>query len=351
MNIPHKILVLRFSSIGDIVLSSPLLRCLRSSFPHSQIDYVTRKEYADLVRFNQNLNYTYEFDADTGLPGLHALRRKIRRESYDLFVDIHGSLRSRYIRAFPGSAAVAVVNKHERERAFLIKTKKDIYKGIVPVSARYLEAVAPLGVTDDGKGTELHIPDEIQFGISGKMAALRLNQFETVVGLCPSARHATKRWPLERYAELGIQLARTSKAKVILFGGSADVATCSAVAERIGEQVGKEQVTNFGGQLALLETASAMDYCDVVVTNDSGLMHIADARQRNLVAIFGSTVRQFGFFPQGSNSVVIENTGLYCRPCSHVGRPSCPEGHFRCMVDITVDEVLRNTAQLLARGR
>ncbi len=350
MNTPGKILVLRFSSIGDIVLSSPLLRCLRTRFPGSQIDYATRREYAGLVRSNQNINYTYEFDANGGFPALHALRKRIRAEGYDLIVDIHGSLRSRYVRAFPGRAEVVTVNKREKERAALIRLKKDIYRGIVPVSRRYLEAVEPLGVADDGKGTELFIPDEILFGVSGRMSNLKLNRFESVIGLCPSARHATKRWPLERFGELGARCIRDMDAAVLLFGGTADVKDCESLAGMIEEKAGTGRVTDLSGKLSLLETAAAMDYCDAVVSNDSGLMHIADARQRNLVAIFGSTVRQFGFFPQGKNSVVVETAGLYCRPCSHIGRDSCPEGHFRCMKDIQVDEVMARTGQMLGRG-
>jgi lipopolysaccharide heptosyltransferase II len=306
MNTPNKILVLRFSSIGDIVLSSPLLRALRTRFPKSQIDYVTRKEYAELVRSNQNINYTYEFDTAEGFNGLRALKKRIQKEGYDLLVDIHGSLRSRYVRAFMGTAHVVTVDKREKERAALIKLKKDLYKENVPVSQRYIEAVAQFGVKDDGKGLELHIPDEILFGVSGRMAGMNLNQLEKVVGFCPTARHATKCWPKDRFIELGVRCARDRDSTVLLFGGTADKDYCESVAHAVDRVVGSGRINNLSGQFSLLETAAAMDFCDVVVTNDSGLMHIAEARQRNLVAVFGSTVRQFGFFPQNKNSVVVE---------------------------------------------
>jgi lipopolysaccharide heptosyltransferase II len=344
MNTPNKILVLRFSSIGDIVLSTPLLRALRTKFPKSQIDYVTRKEYAELVRSNQNINYTYEFDTANGLNGLRALKKRIKGEGYDLLVDIHGSLRSRYVRAFVGPAHVVIVNKREKERTALVKHKKDLYSDVVPVSQRYIEPVEPLGVIDDGKGLELHIPDEILFGVSGKMAGLKLNQYEKVVGLCPTARHHTKCWPRERFIELALRCTRDRGAKVLLFGGKADTDYCDSMAKAID---GTGRASSLSGQFSLLETAAAMDFCDVIVTNDSGLMHIAEARQRNLVAIFGSTVRQFGFFPQNKNSIVIEREGLYCRPCSHIGRSSCPEKHFRCMNEIGVDEVFKQTDRML----
>lgn len=347
MNTLQKILVLRFSSIGDIILSSPLLRVIRARFPKSQIDYVTRKEYAELVRSNQNINYTYEFDAGEGFNGLRALKKRIRSEGYGLLVDIHGSLRSRYICAFRDSAQVVRVDKREKERVALVRLKKDTYRDDIPVSRRYIEVVEQFGIRDDGKGTELHIPDEVLFGIGARMSALKLNRHEKAVGLCPTARHATKRWPQERFVELGIRSARSFDAKVLVFGGSSDAQFCDAVVRDINTAAGAERASNLSGSLSLLETAAVMDYCDVVITNDSGLMHIADARHRSLVAIFGSTVRQFGFFPQGRNSVVIENVGLYCRPCSHIGRSSCPEKHFRCMNDISVETVLEQTQRMI----
>ena len=347
MNTPKKILVLRFSSIGDIVLSTPLLRVLRTRFPKSQIDFVTRKEYAELVRSNQNINYTYEFDAADGFNGLRILKKRIQAENYDLLVDIHGSLRSRYIRAFMGPAHVMTIDKREKERSALINLKKNLYKDVVPVSQRYIESVESFGVKNDGKGPELHIPDEVQFAVSGRMAVLKLNQFEKVVGLCPTARHFTKCWPMDRYIELGVRCVRDRDAKILLFGGKGDTGYTDAIAKAIDDHTGIGRTTNLSGNYSLLESAAAMDFCDVVVTNDSGLMHIAEARQRNLVALFGSTVRQFGFFPQNKNSTVIERHGLYCRPCSHIGRSSCPEKHFRCMDEISVDEVFEHTDRLM----
>ncbi len=346
MNTPEKILVLRFSSIGDIILSSPLLRVLRKRFPQSQIDYATRKDYAELIRFNQNINFTYEFDVSGGFLGLMALRRRIRKEGYDLLVDIHGSLRSLFLTALPGTSGVVRVNKRKKERAALVQHKKDLYGEIVPVSKRYIEAVARLGVEDDGKGTEIHIPDAVLSSTSGKMARLRLNEFEKVIGLCPTARHATKRWLKDRFVGLGVKLAREWGAKILLFGGPADVDYCSDLAMSVETEAGLGCMSNLCGQLSLLETAAAMDFCDLVVTNDSGLMHIAEARQRNLVAIFGSTVRQFGFFPQNTNSTVVERLGLYCRPCSSIGRESCPEKHFRCIKEISIDDVYRQCEKI-----
>jgi heptosyltransferase-2 len=339
MDTINKTLVIRFSSIGDIILSSPLLRVLRARFPDGQIDYVTRNEYAELVKSNQNLNYTYEFDAMQGFEGLRVLKRKVRAEGYDLIIDIHDSLRSKYLRSIRGPKHVAVVNKRVIERTMLVKLKKNIYKKVASIADRYIEPLRQYGIVNDGKGLELHIPDEILFGVSAKMAKLQLNGFERVIGLCPGARHFTKRWPVERFAVVGVRGAREAGAKLLVFGGPDEVDLCTTLVDRINEQAGDGRATHFCGQLSLLETAATMGFCDLIITNDSGLMHIATAMHRKVVAIFGSTVREFGFFPYEENAVVLERSGLYCRPCSHIGRSECPEEHFRCLREISVEEV------------
>lgn len=347
MLVPSKTLVIRFSSIGDIVLASPLLRGLRTSFPDSQIDFLTKKEYAELVRNNQNLNYTHEFDAGEGFDGLRRLKRRIKEERYDLIVDIHGSLRSRFIRAIRSVPAVVRVDKRIRERTALVRLKKNLYEGVVSVADRYLETVRDLGVVDDGKGLELFITDEILFGMNGRMATYKLHRYEKVFGLCPGAKHMTKQWPRERYAELGSRLVAAYDGAVVLFGGPAEKELNAWIAADIGGSADPERVIDLTGTCSLMESAAAMEYVDAVVTNDSGLMHIAVAREKPVVALFGSTVREFGFFPVSGRSVVLEVAGLACRPCSHIGKASCPEGHFRCMLDQSVDNVMGAVARAL----
>ncbi|MBI3005335.1 MAG: lipopolysaccharide heptosyltransferase II [Ignavibacteriales bacterium] len=347
MNAKSKTLVIRFSSVGDIVLSTPLLRVLRKRFPEGQVDYVTRKEYAELVRSNHNLNVTYEYDAATGFAGLRKLKQRIVAEKYDLIVDIHDSLRSKYLRSFRAGTETVAINKRKFERYMLVQRKENLYKEVVSVADRYIEPLLRFGVENDGNGLELHIPDEVLFGVSGKIAKLNLSRFEKVVGLCPSSRHFTKRWPAERFAEVGARFAKEHAAKVLIFGGPGDTELCSSVESRIASSEGVEKVTSLAGQLSLLESAAAMQLCDVIVTNDSGLMHLAAAMQKKIVALFGSTVREFGFFPVATHSVVVEREGLPCRPCSHIGRSSCPEGHFRCMKEISPGEVFEQTKKLM----
>jgi heptosyltransferase-2 len=179
------------------------------------------------------------------------------------------------------------------------------------------------------------------------MATMKLSHFEKVIGLCPGARHFTKRWPPERFARVGAACAQKLEAKILVFGGREDETICNQICWDINNQTGAERASSFCGKLGLLETAASMGYCDVVITNDTGLMHIATAMRRKIIAIFGSTVREFGFFPHDPDAVVLEHTGLDCRPCTHIGRSECPEKHFKCMLDIQPDEVYSRVKALL----
>ena len=348
--LPSKTVVFRLSSIGDIVLASPLLRVLRAAAgPKARIDFVVKKEFADLVRFNHHLSVVHELDTSEGFPALQRMRETLRDESYDLILDLHNNLRTTYLRNFANTKEAFVVDKRQFERWQLVHLKRDIYRDRIHVADRYIETVREFGIENDGKGLELFIPDETQFGVSGRLAKLRLNEFEKVIGVCPGARHFTKRWPRERFAEACIRLARSLRAKLLIFGGAEDRETGAGVSDSIRREAGATAATDLTGELSLLEVAAAMDFCDAVVTNDTGLMHIACARQRKVVALFGSTVLQLGFGPYGTDSIVVENKELRCRPCSHIGRDECPKGHFKCMNEITVEDVVRSVHRILSK--
>lgn len=348
--IPNKTVVFRLSSIGDIVLASPLIRILRAAAgPKARVDFVVKKEFAELVKFSHHLSVVHEFDDSKGFPALQELRDTLRAEHYDLVIDLHNNLRTIYLRNFCDTKEVVTVDKRLYERWQLVHFKRKIYGDYLPVADRYIETVKDFSITNDGKGLELFIPDEIQFGISGKMARLHLNEFEKVIGVCPGAKHYTKRWQKEKFAGVCTQIAKKYHAKILVFGGEQDKTDCGDIVSIVKRGVSENAATDFSGEFSLLEVAAAMEFCDVVLTNDTGLMHIACARQRKVVAVFGSTVKEFGFAPYGTESVVVENNSLDCRPCSHIGRAECPKGHFKCMGDIGTDEVERAVSHFLEK--
>jgi heptosyltransferase-2 len=137
---------------------------------------------------------------------------------------------------------------------------------------------------------------------------------------------------------------------VILLGSADESDLCRTVADRIRHLQPGARVLNLAGKSSLSESAAVLDRCAVVLTNDSGLMHLAAARKRKLVAIFGPTVSQFGFFPVGTDSIVLEERDLRCRPCTHIGLPVCPRGHFRCMNDIPVSRVVAAAREILSHS-
>lgn len=337
MRIPDKILIIRFSSLGDILLASPLLRVLHRSFPRARVDFLLKAEYADLVRYHPAVSSVITLPV-SGSEDLSELRRQIRAEHYDLILDLHNSLRSRAVRFLSGARRVYCVNKRVIRRFMLVNLKRNFYREVVPVADRYLETVSRLGLAKDGLGLELFIPDETISRVATMMSRYKLERFDIVIGMVPSARHATKRWPPERFRDLGVRLSKERRAKLLLFGGPEETDYCGDIAQMINAEAGASAAESLAGKLSLLETGAALDHCSLVISNDSGIMHMAAARGRRVLAIFGSTVKEFGFFPYGSPASVLEAGPLSCRPCSHIGRESCPEGHFRCMKDISVNE-------------
>lgn len=347
MNLPSKTLVLRLSSIGDIVLTSPLLRTMRQAAgKNARIDFVVKKEFAELVSSNHHLSITYEYDSATGFSGLRSLASELRREEYELVVDLHDSVRTKFLRNSIGARKIVVVNKRKFARWQLIHLHRNIYTDHLSVAERYLETVQEYGIENDNKGLEIFIPDIIQFEVNGKIARLRLNKFDKVIGICPGAKHFTKCWQKEKFAEVALCAAKEMNAKILLFGGKAEKEVCEFVKNSVNTE--KENFAeSFAGEFSLLESTQALEYCDLVVTNDSALMHLAAAKQKKIVAIFGSTVKEFGFFPYGTEAIVIENNSLNCRPCTHIGRESCPQKHFKCMKDISVGQVFSAVKSML----
>jgi heptosyltransferase-2 len=155
-------------------------------------------------------------------------------------------------------------------------------------------------------------------------------------------------WLPERFAAAAATLGTSHHLPVALFGSAGERERCAAIAAAIRILAPDLSVAVLAGELSLLETAAVMDSCALVITNDSGLMHIAAARKRKVLALFGSTVRQFGFFPFGTESRVVERPDLACRPCTSIGRSRCPRGHFRCMNDISVHQLLHAAGELLS---
>ncbi len=331
MNVQN-ILVIRLSSIGDILLTSPLVRVLRKRFPHANIDFVTKRQFHDLVRTNPHLNTIFTLDTGQGRAALVQLKKTLAAQQYDLVVDIHNNFRSMYLRKL--KARVVKVRKYKLKRFLLVKFGWNLYKTVTPVYRRYINTVSAFGVKDDGLGLEF-IPDpEIARQVRAELKNHGVDTTRLLVGLAPGAGFATKRWPIEYYAKLAQMLIEKHNAQILLFGSQNEAALCEEIRTAL-----QDQAINLAGQFSLMQSACALNLAGMVVANDTGLLHLATALKKPTVAIFGSTTRELGFFPIGKNVTVVENEGLSCRPCTHIGRKTCPKGHFKCMLEILPAQV------------
>jgi len=343
-----KTLIIRFSSVGDIILSSLLIRTFRRRFPDAQIDFLVKAEYADLLRGNPHLTRVLEFPAGGTFADLTELRRKVQAANYDLIVDIHGNLRSRYLCL--ASRRVRRYHKRTLARRALVLCKWNLYGHEDPppsVALRYLGAVRHLGVADDGEGLEVFLDDHDRNVARSQLQQAGLEGVHPLLGIAPSARHRTKIWPPDRYARAATRLLSQRGGGVALLGAEHDRETCHTLQEELHRSAPGIPIANLAGTMSLTETAAVMDHCDLLLTNDSGLMHLGAARKRPLVAVFGPTVREFGFFPLGPRTIVVERRGLSCRPCTTIGSSRCPRGHFRCMLETSAEEVAGAAEQVL----
>lgn len=332
----ERILVIRFSSLGDILLAAPTLRGIRARFPSAHIDLLVASEYEEAAKLLPGPSQVVSFNRQSGLRGLLRLRSDLAGR-YSILVDLQNTPRSAFLRAATFPVIWVKAKRYRFRRWLLIRFKWNLYKKVPPVPLRFLRAVDDLGVNDDGRGADLFLSDA-DVSRTEPVLAQVVGNAKSVVALCPGARHATKRWPVKRWIDLGRRLCAEG-IHVVVVGSENESGLMDSIAHEIPDS------QQFCGQ-SLIRVAALFQRCSVVVTNDSGLMHLAVGFHRPVVALFGPTVREFGFFPFRAHAAVIEQS-LNCRPCSAMGTDKCPKRHFRCMEDTVVDDVYHAVQKLL----
>jgi ADP-heptose:LPS heptosyltransferase len=309
-----RILLVRFSSLGDVVLTTPLVRALRRAFPSAEITFVTKRRYAALLGGNPAIDRIEALEAGESL---RSLAGRLRGRPFDHGLDLQGSLRSLALRRAVRGRWTGY-GKRRGRRWRLLLAGGHAQPDDVPVAERYFGAAAHLGIRPDGE------PAEVFPSAPAREAAAALGP-AGFVALAPGARHHTKRWPPGHWRALAERLAERGLAVV----GVGDAAERELLC---GGPIGEA----YGAPLDV--TAALLARALVVVANDSGLMHLATAVRRPVVALFGPTVRALGFSPYRAEAVVLERA-MRCRPCSATGGPFCPLLHHRCLRDITPAEV------------
>lgn len=322
-----KILVVRFSSIGDIVLTSSIVRCLKEQLPNSEIHFLTKQTFRSLAEHNPFIDKVITINSS-----IKEVTSELKSENYDHIVDLHNNLRTRSL-ALRLRRPTSRFPKLNWKKWLMVKFKKNSMPNVHVVD-RYFEAVKSLGVISDGKRGDFFIPKGDIVDVKPIFGIEAGNFISIVIG----AKFGTKQLPIEKLTELIEKISEP----VILIGGSDD----KELGEAIIEKVKKTDVYNSCGSYSILGSASILKHSRVVVTNDTGMMHIAACFNVTIVSIWGNTVPELGMYPYRPNDkasfTIHEVNGLSCRPCSKIGFNTCPKGHFDCMMKQDINSIVES---------
>jgi heptosyltransferase-2 len=303
-----KILVIRLSSFGDIVLSYTFLYELRKLYPDSQISFLTRAQYSELIKMNPYVDDVLEYEENT----LWTSAVNIYKNKYDKIFDLHKNIKSYILSVF----VINKVNRLKKEtfrKALLVLFKINLLSNFKPVFEKYL-SLLDTGTASCGRKFRI---------LTGFKSGTRLIK-ENYTVIAPSSKHFTKRLPKEIFE----QIINSKRNELFVLTGdksSIDNEICSYLESNCKNTI------NLQGNLSFRELADLIFFSEYVICNDSGIMHLAEALDKKVTVFFGSTVKEFGFFPQLTESDIREVTGLECRPCTRIGKNKCPKKHFKCM--------------------
>ena len=318
------ILIIRFSSLGDVVMASAAVEALNSKFPEAGVHVLTKNAYVLLFEGDEHVEKV------VGIQGQESpfeIVRLLGRRSFDAVIDLHGSLRSRIVTALVRSPLKLRVNKHSLARRAMVWSRNRFRRSF-DVLGNYLETLSPLGIS--GRVFPRLVPDSEDVK---KADGLLRGLEKSVIGLAPGSKHPTKRWSGKSYASLADNIARNGFFPVFI-GDENDV----GIIERIREQMAEESLS-LAGKIDLAVTTGVISCFRCLVTNDSGPMHIAGALGTPFVAIFGPTHPNLGFVP-GYPSGSIMHSGVLCSPCSIHGEKNCRMKRRLCMEEITGEMVM-----------
>lgn len=347
-----KIGVWNTAFLGDAILTLPLLQTLREAYPDAAIHFWVRKGFGSLFGAHSDITTVYEYDKrgeGKGVRNAMQLGRGLGCERYSVWISAHASLRSAIIARWTG-AKVRIGYDRPRGNAWL-------YTHVVPRRFAELEEIErlnrlllPLDLPARGIKPEtwpkIALPEAACSAAATFFSAIP--EGTPVLGMHPGSTWGTKRWPAEYFAEIGARALRQG-ARVLVFGGSGEEDMAADVVRQIfgkSDVVREDCLVDLSGRLSLPELAAYIGCLSCYVTNDSGPMHLAWPQRVPVIALFGPTVRELGFFPRGESSTVKE-IPLPCRPCGLHGPQICPLGHHRCMRDMTPDMVWPDVARKL----
>lgn len=334
-----KFLIIRFSSIGDIVLTTPVVRCLKTQLVTAEVHYLTKAAFRPILAANPYVDQVHSLDED-----LDRLIADLQKEDFDYVIDLHHNLRTLRVKRGLKKQSFSF-DKLNIEKWILTNFK--IHK--LPdrhIVDRYMDTLSTFGIKNDGAGLDYFIPpaDEL------KTTDIPTSHQAGYIGVVIGAAHATKRLPLHKLETI----CRESHHPLVLLGGPEDAETAQKLTA-----IDPIKIYNACGQFNLNESAGLVRQAKLIVTHDTGLMHIAAAFKRPIISIWGNTVPEFGMYPYYGNNYlfhygqggqrlfgdlpyqIMEIRPLSCRPCSKIGYEKCPKGHFKCMEQQQVERIFQ----------
>ncbi len=323
-----KYLIIRFSSIGDIVLTTPVIRCLKKQ-TGAEVHFLTKKSFKSILEYNPYVDKVYAIQSKVG-----EVIGELKKEKYDAVIDLHGNIRTKQVK-FRLSAKAYTFDKINFKKWQMVYLKKNNLPETHIVD-RYLKTVEPLGVENDGKGLDYFLPPEedyIQKMIKFKFPKMDFEKPYVVFAI--GAAHQTK-MPTRKMIET---IANSSSEKIVFVGGPNEKTLGDFIA------VNQPNMLNTAGSTTFHESAFLIKKSKKVITPDTGMMHIAAAFQKEIVSLWGNTIPEFGMYPYLNDSKqnkMFEVKGLSCRPCSKIGFEKCPKGHFKCMNNLDLEAIVKS---------
>jgi heptosyltransferase-2 len=310
-----KFLIIRFSSIGDIVLTTPVIRCLKTQVVTAEVHVVTKKNFAPIFTANPYVDKMHYLEND-----LCKTISELQNEDFDYVIDLHHNVRTLKVKRALRKKAFSF-NKLNIEKWIYVNTKMNVMPKVHIVD-RYMKTVEHFGVKNDGAGLDYFIPEHEHV----KEEDIPTSHLAGYIGLVVGGAHGTKKYPLEKLKRLCTEIHHP----IIILGGKED--------QLVGDELSKidpYKIYSACGKFSLNESADLVRRSKLVITNDTGLMHVAAAFKKPVISLWGNTVPEFGMYPYYGNATVsneiFETRKLWCRPCSKIGFKKCPLGHFKCM--------------------
>jgi len=320
-----KFLIIRFSSIGDIVLTTPVIRCLRQQVPDAEVHFLTKQNFRSIVQHNPYIDKVMLLEHSFEL-----MIHELQQENYDYIIDLHHNLRTLRIKR-----ALKVKSYSFNKLNFHKWVRTALRINILPkvhIVDRYLATVKSFGVKNDGQGLDYFIPAKDEVKTEDIPTSHQFGYIGVVIG----AAHNTKKLPIHKLKELCSNINHP----IILLGGPEDKNAGDEIAS-----VDEIKIYNACGKFNLNESADLVRKAKVIVTHDTGLMHIAAAFKKVIISVWGNTVPSFGMTPYygdyQNKETRFEVEKLWCRPCSKIGYKKCPLGHFKCMEQQDVERMAR----------